>query len=239
MLALPALAEDGRISALIRKSEAEERARNLGPAIAILHEAEKIEPQNLGVLLRLSKVYADFVDDAPKADSEKHARRALEYARQAAKLEPSSAQAQLCLAVSYGKLTDFVNAKTKILYSRLILEHAKKSLEMNPKDDFAWHVLGRWHQGVANVNPVLRSLANVTYGGLPPASTEEAIRHLKKAVELAPEKIIHRRELARVYVDSGQKELAREQWKAITELPPLDGEDVRDKKTARDLLREK
>jgi hypothetical protein len=111
-----------------------------------------------------------------------------------------------------------------------------KSIALDPNDDYAWHVLGRWHFGVANVNAMLRTLAKVVYGGIPPASNEEAARHLKKASDLAPQRIIHHSELARIYTIMGQHDLAAKEWKAVLALPAVDKEDEADKREARAAL---
>ena len=71
-----------------------------------------------------------------------------------------------------------------------------------------WHVSsGRWHSGVANVNGMLKMLATLVYGGMPKASNEEAVRCFKKAIEIAPQRIMHHGELAQVYKFMGKTDL--------------------------------
>jgi tetratricopeptide (TPR) repeat protein len=231
------LAEDPRVTALLVKGDAEERQHHTAAALAAFKEAEGIEPKNVAVLLRIAKQYSDLVEATrPPSAAEQMAHKSLEYAKRAVQLDPNNAKARLSVAIGYGKLTDFVSSKTKIEYSKLIKEATEKSIELDSHDDFAWHVLGRWHYGVANVGAVLKALARVVYGGLPPASNEEAVRCLKKATELAPQRIIHHAALARVYRDIGKTELATRSWQAVIDLPALDGEDEADKKEARKAL---
>jgi tetratricopeptide (TPR) repeat protein len=229
-------AEDPRVTELVSKGDDEDRQHHTLAAVAVLQQAEKIEPKNLGVLLRLSKQYSDLVSETRGAEAEANARKALEYAQQAVALDPNSAKAHLSLAICYGKLTDFVGNKTKVEYSKRIRDGAQKSLALDPTDDFAWHVLGRWHFGVANVNAVLRAMARVVYGGLPPASNEEAARCLEKACDLAPQRIIHHSELARVYQAMGKRDLAARKWRTVLDLPAVDKEDERDQREARQAL---
>jgi Tfp pilus assembly protein PilF len=165
------------------------------------------------------------------------ATKALEYARRAVELDAQNAEAHLRLAIAYGKLTDFVSNKTKLDYSKRIKEEAAKSIELNPSEDLAWHVLGRWHAGIANVNGVMKAMAGLVYGGLPSASNAEAVKCLKRAAELAPQKIYHHSELARVYTQLGQRELATSEWKVVLALPVVDEEDRKDQREAREALR--
>lgn len=236
LLPLPGFAEDPAVSALIAHGDAEDRQRHTRAAITDFEQAEKLDPKNVGILLRLSKQHSDLVSDAKTADDEKHARQALDYAQRAVALDAKNAKAHLCVAISYGKLTDFVGNKTKLEYSKIIKAEAERSLALDPGDDFAWHVLGRWHFGVANVSAVLRALARVVYGGLPPASNEEGARCLERAAKIAPQRIIHHSELARIYTAMEKPELAAGAWRAVLALPAADEEDRRDQREARQAL---
>ena len=46
--------------------------------------------------------------------------------------------------------------------------------------------------------------ARVVYGGMPPATNDDAIRCLKKAVELGPRELSHHAALARAYSAAGR-----------------------------------
>lgn len=234
---MPALAEDSRLLTLVKQGDAEERLGHTRAALRIFRLAEEIDPQNVGVLLRISKQYSDLIATTkPPAAAEQIALRALNYAQRAVEIDPKVAKAHLSVAVAYGKLTDFVGNKEKLEYSKFIKRETIKSIELDPTDDFAWHVLGRWHSGVANVSGVLKVMAKLVYGGMPVASNEEAVRCLKKAGELAPQRIIHRSELARVYQLMGKQDLAQKEWKVVLSLPALDKEDEKDQVEAREAL---
>lgn len=233
-LSLAALAEDARVATLIARGDADDKAHRTREALAAFREADQLAPENVGILLRLSKQYSDLVGETkPESAAKAVAEKALACASRAASLDPKSAKAHLSLAICYGKLTDFVGNKQKVEYSRLIRDEAQRSIELDPTDDFAWHVLGRWHFGVANVSPVLRALAKLVYGGVPAASNAEAVRHLKKACELAPQRIIHHSELARIYREMGERDLELREWQAVLALPAVDKEDERDQTEAR------
>jgi Flp pilus assembly protein TadD len=65
------------------------------------------------------------------------------------------------------------------------------------------------------------------YGQFPAASTEEAIAHYKKAVEVAPERIVHHAEYAKALDLIGDTAAARQQWTKVTELKPIWAQDRR------------
>lgn len=229
-LTVSAIAEDPTVTALIVKGDALEREFHTRAALTTLRAAEHIEPRNVGVLLRMSKQYSDLISETkPEAAARKIAENALDYARRATELDPKNAKAHLSLAISYGKLTDFVGNKTKIEYSRFVREETLKAIELDPTDDFAWHVMARWHQRVANVSGILKTFAKVVYGGLPAASNEEAVKDMKKAIELAPQRMIHRTELARIYKAMHKPELAAKEWQAILQLAVTDKEDEKNR----------
>lgn len=234
---LHAFAEDPKVTALLKHGDAEERAGHIKAALADFRAAEELDAKNVAVLLRISKAYSDLIDTTKPAEAaEQLARKSLAYAQRAVELDPKVAKAHLSLAIAYGKMTDFVGNKTKLEYSKVIKDETAKSIELDPTDDFAWYVLGRWHAGVANVSGMLKVLAKVVYGGMPAASNEDAVKCLKKAVELAPQRIQHRAELARLHKAMGKPELATKEWQAIILLPAVEGDDEKEKAAAREAL---
>jgi tetratricopeptide (TPR) repeat protein len=227
------LALDPKAEALIAQGDAEVKAKHHEAALKLFLEAEKLAEDDVALLLRISREYSELVDEK---ESKEAALKSLDYAKRALALDPKNARAHLSVAVCYGKLTDFVGNKTKLEYSRILKEETEKSLALNPSDSFAWYVLGRWHYGVANVNGMLKMLARIVYGGLPPASNEEAIRCLKKATELGPRELSHHAALARAYTIAGKAEEAKKEWRIVLTLKPEDREEEADLAEARKAL---
>ena len=85
--------------------------------------------------------------------------------------------------------------------------------------------MGRWHAGIAGLNPILKFLTQLVYEGLPDATYEEAAKYLKKATEIAPRRILHHQELAKVYVALGKTDLAKDEWRAVLKIPAADSEE--------------
>ena len=239
-LASQSLAEDVRVTSLVQQGDADDAKHQSRAALVSLLQAEVIEPQNLGVILRISKQYADLIDQTKDKDEAKiFAEKALGYARRAVEQDANNAKAHLNLANCYGKLTDFVSNKVKMEYAKLIRDEAQRSIDLDARDDYAWHVMGRWHFGVANLNGVLRTLASFVYGGLPSASNDEAASCLKKAAELAPQRMMHHAELAKVYTAMGKSDLAAQEWQNVLGIRPADAQDQNYQKEARSVLEER
>jgi len=111
------------------------------------------------------------------------------------------------VAVCYAKSCAFADIKTQLSYSRLFKLEAEKTIALDPRQDIAYYLLGRWHYAVANVGLLSRAFVKVVYGGLPKASNEDAVRNFQKAIELAPDRIMHHAGLAMVYEATGQRAL--------------------------------
>jgi Tfp pilus assembly protein PilF len=236
-LASQSLAEDTRVTALIQQGDADDAKHQPRAALLSLHQAETIEPENFGVLLRISKQYGDLVDQTKsKDDAKAFAEKALNYGRRAITCDSNSAKAHLNLSICYGKMTDFVGNKVKMEYAKLIHDEAQLSIDLDATDDYAWHVMGRWHFGVANLNGVLRTLASFVYGGLPAASNDDAAHCLKRAAELAPQRMMHHAELAKVYTAMGKTDLAAQEWQNVLGIRPVDTQDENYQKEARSVL---
>ena len=173
--------------------------------------AEKLDPKNVRLLVRISREYRHLMSDAATPDQKLSLGSiALTYAKRAASLEPTDPEAQLAVAISCGKLQPLESSREKIAASRLIKESADKAIRLDPSSDLGWHVLGRWHLALAEVNSFQRALVQLTYGlKLPDSTYEEAAHCFEKAIALNPSRLMHYIELGRVYARMGRNDDAR------------------------------
>ena len=200
--------------------------------------AEKLEPNNERLLVHISREYRHLMSDATKSEEKrKLAGIAVEYAKRAVALGPNDADAQLAVAISYGKLQPLEGNWDKIEASRIIKDAADKAIKLDPHSDLGWHVLGRWHQGLADVSAARRALAQVIYGEVLPQSTyEEAAKCFQKAIELNPNRLMHYIELGRVYAHMGRTEDARRLITKGLSMQDTEKDDPETKREGRELL---
>lgn len=222
VLAVPPLTAQDVNSALLRADKLEE-ANRFKEALDILKEADRTSPENPAVLRRLSRVYSDLIDVTSGAGVKKeYAQLALADAKRAVEKAPNDAEAHLALSIGYGKITDYVDNKTKIEYSKYVKSEAEKAMELDPKLDDPYEILARWNFEMASLNPIERGFAQLFYGQLPPASRDKALEYFRKAISLAPDRIIHHAEYARALEQMGHPNEAKVEWRKVMQLKPTD-----------------
>jgi tetratricopeptide (TPR) repeat protein len=201
----------GPAAELIAKGDVSYGQLDAADALKFYLPAEKLEPRNVRLLVRISREYRHLMSDATKPDQKLSLGSiALKFAKRAATLDPTDPEAQLAVAISCGKLQPLESSRERIAASRLIKECADKAIQLDPGNDLGWHVLGRWHMALADVNAFERALVQLTYGlKLPESTYEEAARCFEKAIELNPNRLMHYIELGRVYARMGRTDDAR------------------------------
>ena len=200
----------------------------------------KYDPTNYEILWKAGDElteYADGLASNLKKEKEELFNRATEYCEKAVEVNPEGWEGHFRLSVALGRLALFKGGKEKIRLSERVKEEADKAIELNPEADLAYHVLGRWHQNLANLSGMLKFFAKVLYGGVPPGSNEEGVAMFQKAIEINPNHIEHYLELARTYEFMGQKELMREPLEKVLELPKAEEDDGKFKKEAEMMLK--
>ena len=228
LLALSLALGGENVDRLISDAEQLEKEGDTDSVITVLKTAEHLSPENVEVTKLLARQYVLKVDDVVDLGAKKtFAELALDLARKAADKLPSDSQAQAALAAAYGKLCDLVDGKLKVEYSKKVYVEATKALRLDPDSDFGHLILAQWNFQMVFLNPFLKAFTEIIYGQFPPASKEEAIAHYKKAIELAPERIVHHAEYAKALDVMGDTNEARLQWTKVTELKPIYAQDKR------------
>jgi tetratricopeptide (TPR) repeat protein len=168
--------------------------------------AEKLDPNNVRLLVHISREYRHLMsDESDRTGKVKLGSMAVEYAKRAAAIDPKDPDAQLAVAISYGKVQPYEGYRQRFDAVHVIKSAADKTIELDPHNDLGWHVLGRWYQGLAEVDPLHRALAQAL-GGLPPATYQDAATCFEKAIQLNPNRLMHYIALGKVYVEMGKKD---------------------------------
>ncbi len=237
LLAITARAEDGAFTNLLVQSNHSAQHADWPGAFKYLTEAKQLAGTNGVVLCQLTKAYCDLMHQTSSGELQKKlALQALATAQLAVQAAPTNPTAHLCVAVAYVKNFPYAANAQKVIWSRAIKTECETAIALDPRQDVGYYLLGRWEVGVANMNFLVKGLVKLVYGGLPAASNAEAIQNFKKAIALAPQRIIHHAELAKVYAATGERQLALAEWHICDRLRPVDADDADAQGQARQLL---
>lgn len=193
-----------------------------------LEEAVREEPGSYEANWRLAHVLLDLGKQAPegRADPVRDSlyQLAESYARRATAAKPGEADGHFVLAAAIGRTSLTMGKKERIEHAAEIRAEALRAVELDPRHDGAYHVLGRWHAEIERLSPLQRFFARNFMGAaiFNEASWDEAERLLRVAVELRPQWIYHRLELAEILMDRGKWADARGQLDILAQLPPVE-----------------
>lgn len=233
---IPALAD---FDELMKNGDACDAKFQCDQALVYYLPAEKLMPNDGALLVKISRQYALRMNDLPKeADKIASGRKALSYAERAVAAAPNECDSHLSVAICLGKLTPYLGNREMIEASRKIKTEADKAVKLNPKNDYAWHLLGRWHQSLANIGGATRLLAGIIYDGLPAASNEQAVECFKKAIALNPKRLVHTVELGRTYAMMGKKAEAKKLLEAGLAMADKEKDDPETKQRGRATLKD-
>jgi len=222
---------------LIRKGDVYYAKLEPTEALKYYLPAEKLDPNNAQLLVRIARQYRHLMSDASaKEEKRQLGTTAVNYAQRAVAIAPEDPDAQLAVAISYGKLLPLVGTGDQIADSRLIKSAVDKVLALDANNDLGWQILGRWYLALADVSGVKRALAQMAYGKLPPAKYEDAVHCFEKAIELNPNRLMHHIELGRTYVQMGRVAEARKCLAKGLAMPNTEKDDPETKDLGRQLL---
>jgi len=212
----------------------------MDPSAALKHYELVLatEPNNYEALYKASGAAVD----AGMLGSDDKARDALykkaeTYARRAVQVNGNDAEGHFELARAIGRIAQTMGSRDKVKYAGVVRDEALAALKLQPKHDGALHVMGEWNAEVMRLSGISRFMAKNFLGGkiFDSASWDEAQRYLEEAVQAAPTRLIHRVDLAAVYLDRGNKAKAREQIDYVLRAPVSEALDPRFKRQAEEL----
>jgi len=222
---------------LVAKGDAFDQRFDATEALQYYLPAEKLQPTNVHVLVCIARQYRYLLADAQTREEKlRLGGIALDYAQKAAALAPENSEAQLSVAISYGKMLPFMDTKSQFQASPFIKAYAEKAIKLDPDNDLAWHVLGRWHRTLSDVNLLKRTVASFMYGQLPRTTTEKAVSCFEKAIEINPHRLMHYVELGRAYAQMGRTDEARRFIEKGLSMPSVEKDDPETKRRGQETL---
>jgi tetratricopeptide (TPR) repeat protein len=199
--------------------------------------AEKMEPSNVALLVRIARQYRHLMSDADSGvEKLKIAAVALDYGKRAATLAPYDSDAQISPAITYGRMLPFQGNQEQVAATPLIKAAAERAIAQNPRNDIAWHVLGRWHQVLANVGTLKHLLGGLIYGKLPTTTNEAAVKCFERAIAINPRRPRHFIELGRTFAQMGNNAEARKHIEKGLNMPDMEKDDAEVKRRGREDL---
>lgn len=162
-----------------------------------------------------------FPDTLWSAERDSLLTRAEVLAQRAVAADSLGPEGHFAVAATVGRASLTKGKKERIRRAKIIRDEALRTLALDPSHDGAYHVLGRWNAEIMRLSGLSRFFAKSFLGAgiFGQASWEEAIGNLQKAVELDPDRIYHRLELARIYADRKRYQEALDQLGRIASLP--------------------
>lgn len=149
--------------------------------------------------------------------------RAESAARRASQADADNAEAYFELARAQGRLSQYRGILESLGLASSIKENLDKTLRLNPRHAGAKVALALWHH----------SLISKNVGWLYGANGSQIMPLFSEAIQLEPQTIIHKVELAGVLAVQGKKEEARKQYEAALSIAAKTAADRYDLERAR------
>jgi tetratricopeptide (TPR) repeat protein len=141
------------------------------------------------------------------------------------------------MSMAFAAIISVSRLKGKAVLADSVRIYAEEAVRINPKNDRAYHILGRWHFEVSQLSWFLRKLSKIVFRTSPEGSFNLAINYFNKALELdnIP---VHRYWLGMAYLKSGNKEEALLHFRQVLELENVQHNDDYFKREAQRLIEE-
>lgn len=168
-----------------------------------------------GLLSEINYWLGEYADDAD--DKIFFFNEGVECGKEGVAIDENSLESNFWLAVNYGSFGQEKGIMQSLALVKPIRETAEKVLDMDENYFYggAHRVLGRLYHKAPGFPISIGSMKN-------------AVKHLEKAVELAPKFFLNRLFLAEAYISDRKKDKAREQLNFIVEAPANKNHEVED-----------
>lgn len=210
-------------------------ARDASAAQRHFEAAAAADPRNYEALYKVARGAVDLGEAAADATTRtKHYKEAELYARRAMEVNATDAEGHFHLARAIGRRAQSLGARDRVKFAGEVRAHALEALKYDPKHAGALHVMGVWNAEVMRLSGMSRWAAKNLLGGkvFGSANWKDAVRYMEAAVAAEPDRITHRLDLAKIYVDVGDRAKARTEFAWIASASLRDPNDDKYKREA-------
>lgn len=166
-------------------------------------------------------------------------KEAQHYAGVARSADSANGEVLYISAMVYDKLSEVEEKKEALAEDiKLAKFYITKAIGANANNGRYYHLLGRWHLAMLNLNPVKKTAVKLLYGGLPPASIDSAIEYMEKCKSTEPYYCLNFYDLGRAYNFNRQYEKAMAVLTQLQKLPTRKQDDPEIKKQGAALLQQ-
>jgi tetratricopeptide (TPR) repeat protein len=219
-----------------------ERLESVPDEIAAFHkfrDVVRIQPLNIYALNKCSELCSRIGKRQTNVQvREDYYSAAKSYAGIALKINPNNSQANCAMAMVLGRGSMARSGKEKIENAKEVKKYVDIAIKNDPLNYLAWHILGRWHYEINNLNLIERAAVKVLYGGLPSASIKESINAFEKVRSIEPRFILNYFEMAKAYKQHHNEDKAKAYLRFMLALPNRTEDDPSIKELGKKLLKE-
>jgi hypothetical protein len=225
--------------ALLHRAAQLDSAFKEDQSLQLYQQVLRLQPHNIAALCACCDLSCRIGNRQDSRDKKlSYFKAGQSYAGTALQLDSNNSNVNLEMAFSIGRMILLESGREKVAGAGAIKRYAEKAIRLDPRSYKAWHILGRWHYEVSNLNFFERTLARWFYGALPDASLKEAITDYEKSMALQPQFIINYLELAKACRRDDQKARAIRLLRHIDTLPDEMYDDRQVRQEAKRLLAE-
>lgn len=225
------------VNAIVKEADRLEAIPDELAALAKFKEALRVKPIHLHALSKSSELCSRIGQRQTNTKlRDDYYKAARVYAETALIVDSTSSEANTSMAIMLGRSTLTKSGKEKVVSAKDLKKHVEAAIKSDPNNFLAWHVLGRWHYEISNLNMIERAAVKVFYGGFPSSSLKDGIKAFEKTKALAPGFILNYVELAKAYHRNNQKAKAIALLNVMILLPNHTEDDPTIKQTGKKLL---
>jgi tetratricopeptide (TPR) repeat protein len=228
---------EGQTNNSLEEAKAFERQYNTPQAILKYEEALKSNPNQMSILVRLVEIYCSSAEENNEEDFKKgQLNKAKAYLTLAKNIDSNQADYLYAKAFYLGKLIEVSPVREKAQYTKEIKSLLDEGLSKDPSHVKSIYTLAKWNEEVSGLNPAVKAAMKVIFGGLPPASREQALELHQKARKLNPTFLANNYDLAVLLKKSNKPSQAIEVLQSQMKLPTKTKEELEFKNKSKELL---